>query len=184
MKTTYWIWKQPPNSGETPIWQEITGNEFLALVRSPASKNRHFIKLHSTDLDGKDGVLVMEATRDDFINWKREKNHSDYLKKFGSEIDVVSYHTLESDDSESFGEEMLRDDDCDVEADYMAQLDREIVRAALSQLNEDEQKMIEYFCLSDKQGTEREYSKLTGIPRKTINDRKKRAFTKLLKILT
>ena len=68
MKTTYWIWKQPPISGDTPIWQEITGNEFLAFVRSPASKNRHFIKLQSTDLDGKDGVLVMEATRDDLTS--------------------------------------------------------------------------------------------------------------------
>ena len=35
MKTTYLIWKDPSCAGINPEWQELTGQEFYALVKSP-----------------------------------------------------------------------------------------------------------------------------------------------------
>ena len=184
MQTTYLIWKNPPIKGASPDWQEITGKEFLALVRSPEGKNRHFIKLPSADPDGNDGAVVMETTKAGYLDWKREKNHSDYLRSLCKGRTVISYHAMVSNKGVFFGEEMLRDEDSGVEAEYFALFDRAEVRKALSLLSEDEQRMIEFLCMSERQGTEREYSALTGIPQKTINDRKKRALAKLVKIIS
>jgi hypothetical protein len=86
MKTTYLIWKDPSCNGIDPDWQEITGKEFLALVRSAESKNRHFIKLQSTEDDGADGAIVIEATKIDYMDWKREKNHAHYVQGFGKDV--------------------------------------------------------------------------------------------------
>lgn len=183
MKTTYLIWKDSSCRGAIPDWQEITGAEFLSFVRSPEGKSRHFIKLPSNDNDGDDGVLVMEATEAAYLEWKREKNHADYLRSYGKDITVVSYQAMESDNGECFGEELLRDDGRDVEFEYFALFDREGVRVAVSRLSDNEQKIIEYLYLSESRGTERGYSALTGIPQKTINDRKKRAIAKLLNTL-
>ena len=184
MKSTYLIWKNPPRNGETPDWQEITGKQFYSLVSSPEGKNRYFVKLASTDQGGGDGTIIMEATQADYIEWKREKNHSDYLRNYNKKIEVISYHHLESKDGECAGEELLRDGGCDVEGENLELLIREEIRAAVSRLSSAEQELLEYLYLSDKQGTERGYSALTGIPQKTINDRKKRAFKKIFNFLS
>jgi len=54
MRTTYLVWKTPPQNGEAPDWQQIKGKDFLALVRSSESKGRYFIKLPSTNVSAED----------------------------------------------------------------------------------------------------------------------------------
>jgi DNA-directed RNA polymerase specialized sigma subunit len=183
MKTIYLAWESPPCDGATPRLQEISGKEFYGIV-STGSKDRYFIKLPSEFGDAADRAIIMETTKADYLEWRREKNHADYLWKYRKPIRIFSYHALESKDGECFGEEMLRDENCDVwEEAYVLHLRTEI-RAAISRLDPKERAFIEDFFLSGKQCTEREYSELTGIPQKTINDRKKRAFAKLKKILS
>jgi len=178
MKTTYLIWKSSPNEGVAPDWQEITGKEFLALVRSPQGKGRHFIKLPSTDPDGKDGAVVMETTRANYLDWKREKNRADYLRTCGKDTTVVSYHAMESDDGEYFGEELLPDYDSDAENKYIKVYRLEM---ALAVLTDEERQLVEHLYLSDKQGTIRSYEALTGIPKSTVNRRQKAVLEKLKK---
>lgn len=74
MKTIYLIWKDLSCGGVNPDWQEITGQEFYALVDSVEAKERYFIKLPSSHANGSDGAIVMEATKSDYLNWKSEKN--------------------------------------------------------------------------------------------------------------
>ena len=184
MKTTYLIWRDPACNGVNPEWQEISGKEFITLVRSPEAKGRYFIKLPSTNGDGSDDTIVVEATQASYLEWRSARNHADYIRSCGRDTSILSYHAMESEDGECFGEELLRDEGCDVEDEYFANLVREEISAAVMQLTAKEQDLIHFLYLSDKQGTERGYSELTGIPQKTINDRKNRALAKLLKILS
>lgn len=178
MKTTYLIWNTPPFSGETPIYKEINGKEFLALVRSPESEGRYFVKLPSTEPDGSDGAIVMETGEADYLAWKKEKNNSDYLQRFEKMRAFVSYHAMETEDGYCFGEEMLPDPESGIESPCLNALAFE---EALSSLSDGEYRLIEFMYLSDEQGTVRAYEKLTGIPRTTINRQQKTILEKLKK---
>lgn len=183
MKTTYLVWKDPTCHGANPDWQEISGKEFLALVRSPDGKGRWFIKMDSTERNGADGAVVMEATKSEYVRWRKEKDHSDWVREGQAKrgYKVVSYNAIETEDG-CFGEELLADEDSDVETDCHRQFERERVKAALAALSDEEREMIGFLLISGK-GSERDFARLTGIPQKTINDRKNRAIAKLKKNL-
>ena len=179
---TYLVWKDPSCNGINPDWQEITGQEFLALVRSPESKGRHFVKLFSENADGSDGCFVMESTKAEYLKWKKEKRHREYLRDSNPGYTQISYHAIETEDG-CYGEELLRDEDCDVEAECLRMFEIEAVRAAIASLNDDERQLVEYFYLSKNQGTERGYAELAGIPKSTVNRRKAAVLSKLKKFL-
>jgi len=178
MKTTYLIWKDPSCGGVNPDWKKISGKEFLALVRSPEGKGRFFIKLPSTENDGSDGTVVMEATEATYQNWKREKNRTDYLRLLGKAITVVSYHAMKSDDDECFGEELITNPDNTEEAERLIIF---ALETALASLTDAEYRLIEFLYLSDKPGTVRAYEEMTGIPKTTVSRRQKAALEKLKK---
>jgi len=180
MRTTYLVWKQPLCNGSAPEWQEITGQEFLALVRSADGAGRYFIKLPGHTEDGSDSAIVLETTRADYLEWKREKNRADYLRNLAKGFNTVSYHSLESEDG-SYGEELLADTTIDVTAESIQAIDRQTLSVALASLSPEDYRLIAYLYLSDEKGTERGYSELTGIPQKTVNDRKNRILAKLKK---
>jgi RNA polymerase sigma factor (sigma-70 family) len=176
MKTTYLVWKDPACNGVNPEWLEITGQEFYILPK----QGRYFIKLASTEPDGSDGAIVMESTKAVYVAWRKEKRHSEYLRDSNPGYTQISYHAIESEDG-CYGEEFLPDAACDIEADFLKRQEPELLREALSRLCDDERRMIEYLYLADKPGTVRGYSDMTGIPQKTVNDRKTRAIDKLKK---
>lgn len=178
MRTTYLVWKDPNCNGISPNWQEISGKAFLALVRSAEGVGRRFIKLNSTEPGGTDGAIVMEATEAVYADWKRRKNHTDYLRNAAKESITVSYHALEGEDG-AFGEELLVDNSYDVEEDFIGSQEPERVHTALSRLSEEEQRMMAYLYLNANQGTERGYAHLTGVPYMTVHDRKVRVLRKL-----
>ena len=173
MKTTYLIWKNPSCNGVNPDWQEITGQEFYALVNSPEAKSRYFIKHDSADADSNDGVIYMESTKTEYDKWRIEKNHSDYIRRQQHEsgYQVISYHAMESEDNYS-GEELIEDTGTNIEADYFKSVDKELLREMLSQLSEDEYRLLEYFYMSDGKRTLHGYSALTKTPFTTIQSRK------------
>jgi DNA-directed RNA polymerase specialized sigma subunit len=170
MRTTYLVWKTPPQNGEAPDWQQIKGKDFLALVRSPESEGRYFIKLPSTNGDFSDTAIVMETTEAEYLKWKREKNHADYLKNCGKHITVISYHIFESD------EEQLPNPANDFEPQFLNAM---ALDAALASLTDEEYRLVEFLYLSDKPGTVREYEQLTGMPKSTVSRRHKAVIEKI-----
>ena len=184
MKTTYLAWKNPTCNGVNPEWQELTGQEFLTFIRLDENKNRRFIKLYSAIEDGSDGDIMIEATAEEYKKWRKDKDHSDWVRKGNAEkgYQTVSYHAMEAEDG-CFGEELLRDEDCDVEADCFKGFEIETVRTAVASLSEDERKIVEYFLFPEKPGSERDYAKLAGITKSTVNRQKIAVIEKLKKIL-
>ena len=91
MKTTYYAWENPDCNGIDPIWVELSGLEFLALVRSAESKGRYFIKLEN---DQNGTATIIESTATSYLAWKKEKNRREYLKRCAEGKPTVSYHAL------------------------------------------------------------------------------------------
>lgn len=180
MQTTYLVWKKPPCNGVNPHWLEITGQEFYTLVRSPEGRNRYFIKLGSEIEDGSDDKIIIETTKAEYVKWRKEKDHSDYICEYQQKIgyEVVSYHSFATDDKHS-GEEFLEDTEANVEADFLKSVEHELLNKALAQLSESEYLLIEYFYLSESKGTVRGYSAVTGIPLMTVQDKKTAVIKKL-----
>jgi len=183
MKTTYWIWKDTSCNGINPDWQELNGREFYAFVRSPEAQGRYFVRLESTEPDGSDGCIVMEATKTYYAEWRREQKHTEYLRKEAKGIEVVFYHALEGDDG-AYGEELLEDTSQNTEEDFVESEDLRLLPQALATLTSEERQMIQYMYLSAEQGTVRGYVALTGIPLTTVQRRKTRVLEKLRKFYT
>ena len=180
MTTTYLVWKDQACNGVNTDWKELTGREFYDLVNSLQNKMRRFIKLESTDLDGADGAIVMETTKAAYTTWKREKNHTDYLRNVARGTSMVSYHALENEDG-TYGEGLLPDIRYDLEAEFMCFHETELLQEALARLDGDERRMVEYLHLSDNPGTVRGYEEMTGIPKSTVSRRQKAVLAKLRK---
>ena len=183
MKTTYWIWKNPHCNGVNPDWKEINGREFYTLVNTPENKGRRFVKLPKTEENECD--IVMESTETEYVKWKKEKNHADYLRSQEHEISyqVISYHAIESSDG-CFGEEIMRDENCNIESECFKKFEREAVIKAIARLSDDERNIIDYFYLSGKQGSERDFAEKTGITKSSVNRRKIAVLRKLKKYLS
>jgi DNA-directed RNA polymerase specialized sigma subunit len=184
MKTIYFIWKDPSCNGINPKWEKITGQKFYFLVRSPEGKGRFFIKLDGTDKNGDDRRIVIEATKNEYVKWRKEKDHSDYVQEQqqNSGFQFVSYQYLDSEDA-LLNEASLEDTGINIEADYIESDEKAALKKALSQLSEDEYHMIGYFFLSGNKGTVRGYADITGIPVMTVQNRKKALLKKIKELI-
>ena len=183
MKTTYLVWKDPFCNGIDPDWQELSGREFYAFVRSPEAQGRYFVRLESTEPDGSDGCIVLEATQAYYTAWRQEQNHSNYLRRENKGIEILSYHALEGDDG-AYGEELLEDTEQNTEDDFIQSEDLRLLPQALAQLTRAERHMVEHMYLSTNPLSEREYSELTGIHYATVHVRRVRILEKLRKFYT
>ena len=179
VKTTYFIWKSQPRNGTSPDWLEINGQEFYALVNSPENKNRYFVMLKGVSEN--DGTVVIESTKSEYCKWRKEKDHGDYVRECNLKkgYKIFSYHNDVSTNGDCYGEEILADMNCNVEADYFEALELEMLNEALAQLTDNERRMIEHLYLLEEKRTEQEYSSLIGIPQQTINYRKNQILQKL-----
>jgi len=162
MKTTYLIWKNQNCDGVNPDWQEISGQEFLALVRSESGTNRRFVKLDATNGDGSDSAIVMEATEIEYQEWKREKNHRDYLNSYAKGTTTILYNDWDNEEEDVYGEELLADS-YNLEEEFFKSHDLASLKTALSLLSDEERQTVECLYLSEKPMAERDYAKFLGI---------------------
>jgi len=183
MKATYFVWKDPSCNGVNPDWREITGSDFYNLVRSLEGKGRFFVKIGAVNEDEGDASIVMESTKTEYVKWRKEKDHSDYLREQQrlSGYQVVSYNAMDTEYLS--GEELLEDASIDIQADYIKSVERKTLKQALSLLTEDEYRLVDYFYLSGSKGTVRQYSAMTGIPVMTVQNRKTAVLKKLRNFL-
>ncbi|CDC76889.1 putative uncharacterized protein [Candidatus Colimorpha enterica] len=95
---------------------------------------------------------------------------------------TVSFDYFETEDGTSTGDEVIPNDEDSIENDVLRQFDLETLRRALDTLTEDEYALICALFLQDKPMTEREYAKSIGVPRTTLEHRKKLVLQKLKKV--
>lgn len=155
------------------------GYEYMIATQK---EGKRFIKINSYSEDGED--VFIELTEDMISAFRSVERREQYVadsKKESGIIDI-SIYAMEGrgDDFDLIsGEELIADPYEDTEEKALIDLDKEILRKALSILNPDEMNIIYALYLSKEPISERELSRLLGIPRKTLSYRKEKIFEKI-----
>ena len=132
-------------------------------------KLKRFLPLHG---------MLMEVDEEFYEDFYRQKNRDEYLTWRTKNKDV-SYQDYDTEDCS--GEDMLVDPDEDIVTQVTDKLMAEHVRYVVSLLPSDERELIE--ALFFKGYSERQWSRISGVPQRTICYRKNVILQKLKKIL-
>ena len=155
---------------ENNEYVEISYSELCKREATDESyKLKRFLPLHG---------MLMEVDEEIYEDFYRQKNRDEYLTWRTKNKDV-SYQDYDTEDCS--GEDMLVDPDEDIVTQVTDKLMAEHVRYVVSLLPSDERELIE--ALFFKGYSERQWSRISGVPQRTICYRKNVILQKLKKIL-
>lgn len=123
--------------------------------------------------------MLMEVSPKDYTDFYKSKRRQKYIDERSVENGDFSYNMLTTYDFN--GEDILIDTSQEIDEAVIHKIMLDKLHDALVLLSDDEQKLIN--ALFFRNLSEREWSAETGIPQKTINDRKRRILIKLKKLL-
>ena len=166
MAKQYYIKKDPSTSGADIEWISINGKEFYQLITSPAGKGRYFI-----DMD----EFMIESTEAEYKDWRKERDHSDYLHEQESQVQLLSLYGCE-DDSQG---DSIPDMAASTEEQALAAILRKALDEALSSLDEESYMIIDALILAQNRKSERDLASEFGLSQKAINKRKQKILKKL-----
>jgi DNA-directed RNA polymerase sigma subunit (sigma70/sigma32) len=157
---------------------KLEGKVAYEFLKSPTGQGRRFMKLVNTD--GGEDEINIEVHHNEIKTFRKYERHDQYVSDVASiwGREVLSLDYKETSDGEMLSE-VIEDESVNVEKEAFLQINLKKLRKALDTLTEDEYALICALYLQDKPMTEREYSLASGIPQKTINDRKARILKKL-----
>lgn len=161
--------KKDTNEKEKIEWIQMSGEEFYQFIKSPEGRKRYF-------LTWKD--LVIEASKEEYAEWRREKNHSVYLWEQEKLRTIMSLHGEEIEEYGN-GVDVLTDLTADVEAKVILQEEIKALRLALLQLDKDSYRLIHALYLSDSRWTERQLAQKLCVSQNAIHKRKRNILKKL-----
>lgn len=150
-------------------WIAINGAEFYQLITSPAGKGRYFI-----DMD----EFMIEATEAEYKDWRKEKNHSDYLREQEAQIQLLPLHDREDSGQGDF----ISDISASTEEQAMVSILRKVLKEAINSLDEESYTIIDALILAQDRKSERDLASEFGLSQKAINKRKQKIL-KNLKLL-
>ena len=152
-------------------YEEITYEELLRREETdPSYKGRRFLPLHG---------MLMEVTPEQYKDFYKERRRQKYLYERSKENRDISIDMLTTEQFN--GADILFSDEIDIEEQVAYKLLLDKLHNCLSLLTEEEQELIYALFFGEK--TEREWSAETGIPQKTINNRKRKILLKLKALL-
>lgn len=150
---------------------EISYEEFCRREEIDTTyKDKLFIVLHG---------MLMEVTANDYLEFHKDKRRQKYIDERSVENGDFSYDMLTTNDFN--GEDILIDNSEDIATQVVHKIMLDKLSDSILLLSDDEQELIN--ALFFRNLSEREWSAETGIPQKTINDRKHRIIAKLKKYL-
>ena len=124
-------------------------------------------------------LILYEVTEETYRNFYRSQRRQKYIDERSVENGDFSYDMLTTDDFN--GEDILIDTSQEIDEAVIHKIMLDKLHDSLVLLSDDERKLIN--ALFFRNLSEREWSAETGIPQKTINDRKSRILIKLKKFL-
>ena len=152
-------------------YEEITYEELLRREEAdPSYKGRRFLPLHG---------MLMEVTPEQYRAFYKERRRQKYLYERSRDNRDISIDMLTTEQFN--GADILVSDGMDIEEQVAYKLLLDKLHSCLSMLTEEEQELIYALFFGEK--TEREWSAETGIPQKTINNRKRKILLKLKALL-
>jgi len=156
---------------ENEIYIEITNEEH----ESRKATDEQYAKRWFIPLQG----YLLEVDESFYVSFYKEEERNRYLCMLDRSKKLLSIEAFDTDDENGVG--YIADEDEDVEKKVTDKLMAERIRYIVSLLPSDERELIE--ALFFKGYSERQWSKITGIPQRTICYRKNVILQKLKKIL-
>lgn len=181
----YFIWKDAAHAGEEDNWLEISGRKFCELIKKPENCERRFIFVPSDDEI--EDEFYYETTPERYNEWHKEYmcelRKKDYKIKHPIEFVSLDMPMFDEEGEETTLGDLLPSSDYD---DYIEQEELEeqlsLLRKALAELSDEEMYIINRLFLDNPKGkSERDIAAEMGIPRMTLNSRKKKIFEKIKK---
>lgn len=152
-------------------YTELSYEEFCSLKENDVSyADKFFIPLHG---------MLMEVTEETYRDFYKAGRRQKYIDERSVGNGDFSYDMLTTDDFN--GEDILIDDSEDIATQVVHKIMLDKLSDSILLLSDDEQELIN--ALFFRNLSERKWSDETGIPQKTINDRKHRIIAKLKKYL-
>ena len=152
-------------------YEEITYEELLRREEAdPSYKGRRFLPLHG---------MLMEVTPEQYRDFYKARRRQKYLYERSRENRDISIDMLTTEQFN--GADILVSDGMDIEEQVAYKLLLDKLHSCLALLTEEERELIYALFFGEK--TEREWSAETGIPQKTINNRKRKILLKLKALL-
>lgn len=152
-------------------YEEITLAELTRRRETDSAYiEKWFIALHD---------MLMEVSEADYHAFYKARRRQKYINEEAARIGLLSYHAL--DTAEMSGEDILPDNTPLVDEQVVEKLDIEAMLFCLGKLEEADRKLLSAIYFDGK--SERQLSRDTGVPQKTINNRKRQAINKLKKLL-
>ncbi len=157
----------------------LEGTALYDFLNSEEGKNRTFYV--DIDENGDKIGIETEPKMVTACNEQRERDRYRNKVKAQLNITIISGNTMVSIPGEDEIElvETLVDEDADVEADVMHNIDLEIMRKALQTLTREEYHLIYHLYLSKNPVTERKYAEIRGLHYMTVHNRKTAILKKL-----
>ncbi|MBE6910607.1 MAG: hypothetical protein E7422_03535 [Ruminococcaceae bacterium] len=169
MKKRFYIKKNPSAQGNDIEWIELSKQAFTAFLASPESKGRYFVNM---------GNAILEASEEAYLDWLKEKNHRDYLRKQANGITVLSISENEDAERES-GESAIKDASVDMEADVLRKIDLEALRSSLASLDDESYYIIHSLFFAENPLSTREMENKLGVSHTVIVRRKNKILKKM-----
>ncbi len=166
MAKQYYIKKAPSAIGSDIEWTAINGKDFYQLLTSPAGKGRYFI-----DMD----EFMIEATEAEYKDWRKEKDHSDYLQEQESQVQLLPLCGGENGNQG----DLIPDMAASTEEQAMAAILREGLKEALNALDDESYTIIDALILAQDRKSERDLASEFGLSQKAINKRKRKILNHL-----
>lgn len=145
MARKYLVWKDPACGGVNMVWVELSGKEFYAMMKLPENKKRCFIRM-GNDICPEADIIYIEATKQDYTDWRQEQNASSYRARQRKGVTTLSFDCQVRDADADSLHETVGDDQVDVEKAALSHIAHEQLEDALGSLTDDEiQLLIELF---------------------------------------
>ena len=166
MAKQYYIKRNPTVSGPDIEWVALNGKEFYQLITSPAGRGRYFI-----DMDG----FMIESTEEEYKDWRKEKDHADYLLEQEAQVQLLPLCDGEEDVPGGF----IPDLSVSTEDQAIASIAQKALSEALSSLDEESYMIIDALILAQDRKSERDLALEFGVSQNAVNKRKNKILKNL-----
>ena len=168
MKKIFLVKKDPEKNGQDN-WYVMEGKEFAEFISSEEGQRRKkdFGRLDACGYD--DFIVIAECGKSAAVEWKRDRNRQDYLRRYEEEI--------------LFAEEEDIRDPGDAEESVLIRVSAEEVRIAVMRLEPMEKLLIEKVYLTDEPVTLTKFAQMIGRDSSYVTRLRKKALGKLKNFL-
>ena len=169
------------STDRTKRYKQLTGQALYAYLKSEEGKKKYFDVWKDDD---REVMIGVEVPPERVKHYEVEKRRRRYVHSVMSELDIsiTSLDVITDSENEAVnGEQALPSLSINPEEELIEKIEREELHKAIKKLKKEEQLLIQALFFHGY--TEREWMRVTGVPQKTINDRKRKIIEKLKKLL-